>query len=89
MSATQTNASIIPNCLVIPSASGSLSNCVTVKMPSIPVIILLLIISWVIFLLVAYAIYYFLKKSGAMVNYWAIFGILLASGLIINLITVI
>ena len=89
MSATQTNASIIPNCLVIPSASGSLSNCVTVKMPSIPVIILLLIISWVIFLLVAYAIYYFLKKSGTSVNYWAIFGILLASGLIINLITVI
>ena len=77
----------IPDCLIIPASNGSLSNCITLKMPSINLIILLLIISWIIYLFVAYAIYYFINtySTTTKVNYWIILAILILSGLIVNL----
>ena len=81
----------IPKCLIIPSASGSLSNCITVKMPSLTVLVIFLIITWIIYLLIAYGIYYFLNKQNPSqkTNYWMILGILILSGLIINLLFII
>jgi glucan phosphoethanolaminetransferase (alkaline phosphatase superfamily) len=77
----------LPNYVIIPSSSGSLSNCVAMRMPSIHKIIGLLIISWIIYLLVAYAIFYFLNKTNPShrVNYWIILGILILSGFIVGL----
>ena len=77
----------IPNCLIIPSSSGSLTNCITMKMPSISTLIVILVISWIIYLMVAYVIYYFLNKANPSMtyNYWIILGILLLSGFIISL----
>jgi len=79
--------SSIPNCLIIPSASGSLSNCVTMKMPSVATMAVMMIIAWGLFLLVAYIIYYFFKKIDPMqkVNYWIILIILLLTAIIIGL----
>lgn len=77
----------VPNCLIIPAANGSLSNCIKMQLPSMSTLVLLLIITWIIYLLVAYAIYYFLNKANPnqKFNYWIILAILILSGLIISL----
>lgn len=77
----------IPGCIVMPSVNGSLTNCIRIDFPSVGTIIALLIMSWILFMVVAYIIYKFLNKSGKCVNYWAILGILLVSGIILSLIS--
>ncbi|AEQ32856.1 hypothetical protein CE11_00953 [Megavirus courdo11] len=79
----------IPNCLTIPSITGSTTNCVNVQFPSLSTIVLIIIFYWIIYLIVAYAIYYFLNKMypGQRVNYWIILLVLLLSGLILSLIS--
>ncbi|XWV25488.1 hypothetical protein QJ856_gp0271 [Tupanvirus deep ocean] len=77
----------IPNCLILPSKTGTTTNCTQVPLPSVSTIILVLIISWVLYLAVAYAIYYFVNKYNPNVklNYWIILVILILSGLIVSL----
>nr|WBF70401.1 hypothetical protein [Megavirus caiporensis] len=79
----------IPNCLTIPSITGLTTNCVNVQFPPLSTIILIIIFYWIIYLIVAYAIYYFLNKMypGQRVNYWIILLVLLLSGLILSLIS--
>lgn len=76
-----------PNCLIIPSSSGSITNCITMSMPSVGTIVLLLIISIILYLVIAYAIYYFLNKAHPLqkVNYWLILLVLIASNIIVGL----
>ena len=73
-----------PNCFVIPGASGSLKNCVQVNTSSI---IAVLVISWILYLVVAYLIYWFLTKYQPTFkfNYWIILLILVVSGFILTL----
>ena len=80
---------IIPNCIIVPSSSGSLSNCITMQTPSIGTMVAVIVISWIFFLAVAYAIYYFssITNPSFEINYWIILGILIVSGLVTNLIT--
>ncbi len=77
----------MPSCLVIPSASGSISNCVQMQLPSTGVIIGVIIVSWILFMAVAYAIYYFVNavSPGVRLNYWIILLILVLSGIIVSL----
>ena len=78
-----------PTCLVLPAKNGSTTNCIQIKMPSMPTIILILIISWIILMAVAYAMYYFLKKyePNTKYNYWLILLILVLSGIIVSLLS--
>ena len=78
-----------PNCLIIPSKNGTAENCVQLNMPSKTSIIFLLIVSWVVFMLVAYVIYYFLNKSKptARYNYWIILLILILAGIIVSVLS--
>lgn len=78
----------VPNCIIIPSSSGSISNCITMQMPSISKLIAMLIISWIIFMIVAYVIYWFLEKTNPLrqYSYWMILLILIVAGLIVSLI---
>jgi hypothetical protein len=76
-----------PNCLIFPSASGSINNCTKVELPSTGKIILVMIISWILLLAVAYVIYWFTTKVNPdfRFNYWILLLILVLSGLIISL----
>lgn len=78
-----------PNCIVIPSANGSLSNCITMKMPSLSAIIIMIIVSWALMLLIAYLIHYYLNKvyPSQKISYWIILGILLLSMIIFSLLS--
>ncbi|XWV26821.1 hypothetical protein QJ857_gp0230 [Tupanvirus soda lake] len=87
-SAQITNDSFrIPNCLILPSKTGTTTNCTQLPLPSISTIIWILVISWIFYLAVAYAIYYFVNKYNPNVklNYWIILVILILSGLIVSL----
>ncbi len=77
----------VPNCVVFPSASGSLSNCIALKLPSTGTLVAVFILLWIIYLVVAYVIYYFLKKFNPdqKINYWIIFGILIISNILVSL----
>jgi flagellar basal body-associated protein FliL len=80
------------NCIIIPSCSNSLDKCNQIIFPSMSSssMIILMIISWVIFLGVAYIIYWFLNNKTntcSKYNYWAILGILLLATIIVNLAT--
>lgn len=77
----------IPNCLILPSASGKLSDCIQMQLPSTGTIILILIISWIILMAVAYIIYWFATKVSPSVqlNYWLILLILILAGIIVSL----
>ena len=78
----------MPNCLIFPSASGSLKNCVNMQFPSTGTVVLIMIISWILLLAVAYAIYWFSEKLNPdyKLNYWIILLILVVAGLIVSLI---
>jgi hypothetical protein len=78
-----------PTCLILPSKTGSATNCFQVQMPSIPTVVLILIISWIIFMIVAYIIYYFLNKAKPNMNYsyWIILLLLIVSGIIVSFFT--
>ena len=78
----------MPNCFVIPSASGKLSNCVQMKLPSTSTIIFVILISWAILLAVVYAIYWFTNKvsPGVKLNYWIILLILILAGFIVSIV---
>ena len=78
-----------PACLVLPSNTGSTNNCLQVAMPSMTTIILVLIISWLIFMAVAYAIFYVLRKSNPNMkySYWIILIILIVAGIIVSLLS--
>lgn len=75
-----------PNSLVIPSSTGSLANCVNIKLPSIVTLTIMVVIYWLIFLAVAFIIYYFVKRynPNVNINYWIILLILLISGLLMG-----
>ena len=77
-----------PSCLIVPSKYGSTTNCITVPVPSMTKLITMLIIGCIIFMVVAYLIYYFLNKSrpGHRYNYWVILLILIIAGIIVSLI---
>ena len=79
----------IPNCLVLPSLNGSLNDCVVMNLPSASTVIMMLIFSWIIIMVVAYGIYYFLNKNHPMqrVNYWMILLILVLAGIIVSLLS--
>lgn len=78
----------VPNCLIIPSMSGAVTNCINVKLPPTSTIIGILIISWIVFMVVAYIIYYFLNqsknKTTRSYSYWMILLILILAGLVVN-----
>jgi hypothetical protein len=78
-----------PTCLILPSKTGSSANCYQIQMPSVPTIILILIISWIIFMIVAYIIYYFLNKVNRNMNYsyWVILLLLIVAGIIVSFFT--
>ncbi len=78
-----------PTCLILPSNTGSTTNCIQATVPSIATMIWILIISWISFMIVAYFIYYFLDKvkPNTKYNYWAIFIILILAGIIVSLFT--
>ena len=78
-----------PSCLVIPSKNGDLKNCVQIKMPSVTQIVIALIISWLLFMLVAYLIYSFLNwaNPGQKNNYWMILLILILAGIIVSILS--
>lgn len=92
MSNLQSQASlqknVWPTCFVIPNKYGGTDNCTQVKLPSMSSIILILIISWILYLLVAYGIYYFLNRTNpsSKYNYWMILLILICAGLIVSLV---
>lgn len=79
--------SSMPNCIILPSMNGSQTNCVQMSLPSTGKIIGLLVISWIIFMIVAWIIYKFLNKEGHAAGYWKILGILLLSGIILSLLS--
>jgi len=75
-----------PTCLILPSTTGSATNCYQIQMPSVSTVMLMLIISWIIFMIVAYFLYYFLDKvnPGMNYNYWVILLLLIVSGVIVS-----
>lgn len=77
-----------PNCLIIPSKTGATTNCLNIPMPSPGTILFMLIIAWIIYMAVAYAIYYFLNKQNPnrYYSYWMLLLILVVAGVIISLI---
>lgn len=78
----------MPNCLIIPSATGSITNCIKMPLPSTTSIIIMIIVSWIIFMAVAYLIYWFANKvnsPGIVLNYWIILLILILAGFIVSL----
>ena len=77
----------IPQCFVIPSMTGKINDCIQIPFPSATQIFIILIISWIIFMIVAYGIYYFISKQYPQqkVNYWIILGILIVAGIIISI----
>jgi CDP-diglyceride synthetase len=83
------NLSKWPTCLIIPSKTGSTTNCLTVPMPSMSKIIMMLIIGWILFMVVAYIIYYFLNRNRPInykYSYWIILLVLILAGIIVSLI---
>lgn len=78
-----------PNCLIIPSVSGATTNCLNIKLPSVSTIALLIIVYWIIYLIVAYLLFWFLNKMypNQKINYWIILLILVVSGFIIALLS--
>lgn len=84
---SSTNVYNAPNCIILPSSTGSTTNCLTIPFPSMSQLLLVLIISWIIYMGVAYIIYYFLNtKKECKCNYWMILLILVISGIIVSLI---
>lgn len=81
------NSQPMPNCLIIPSGNGKLRNCIQMPFPSSGAIIMVIIISWIILMAVAWIIYWFVSKTnqGVKFNYWLILLILIVSGLIVSL----
>jgi len=77
----------VPKCVILPSLNGDLENCVQMNLPSTGTLLFMLVISWVIFMIVAYIIYRVLNKSDKCVNYWAILGILILAGIIVSLLS--
>lgn len=79
----------MPQCLIIPDPTGSISNCMQVKLPSVATIIFLLVISWAIILLIAYGIYWFLNKHHpkARYSYWVILLILIVALIVSTIIS--
>lgn len=81
-------AQIWPSCLILPSNSGSIENCVHMDLPSAPtlifIILLIIVLSWAIYLIVAYLITVFIGKinPGIKYNYWLILLVLILAGLI-------
>ena len=73
-----------PKCLIIPDNTGSVKNCIRFDMPSMTTIILFIVVAWIIYLAIAYLIYYVVNKN-TKVNYWMILLILIISGLIVNI----
>lgn len=84
---TQSAPTGIPNCIILPSANGNLSNCIKMDLPSTGTIIFIIIISWVILMAVAYIIYWFTTKVSPQVqlNYWLILLILILAGFIVSI----
>ena len=82
------NSKKIAECIIVPSSGMSLDRCITMKIPSTTSMIILIILSIVIYLLAAYAIYKYVNKqhSSRPSNYWAILGILILSGIIVSVI---
>lgn len=78
-----------PRCVVIPGKNGDLEKCLQVKMPSMTQIVIILIISWLLFMLVAYIIYSFLNwaNPGQKNNYWMILLILILAGIIVSILS--
>lgn len=73
-----TAQNLLPSCVIIPSTTGSTTNCVQMPMPSVTSVTLILLINWIILMMVAYIIYYFLKNKETSIkyNYWIILIIL-------------
>ena len=78
----------IPNCLVIPSANGKISDCIRVQLPKTSTLIFALILSWLLIMLIAYLIFYFLNRnrSGQRYSYWIILLVLVAAMLLSSLV---
>lgn len=76
-----------PTCVILPSQTGAVKDCVQVEVPSTGKVILVLIITWILFFVAAYAIYYFMKQANPRMNYnyWMILLVLVAAGIIVSL----
>ncbi|BCS82805.1 hypothetical protein QLL95_gp0316 [Cotonvirus japonicus] len=86
---SNTLSNTMPNCVILPSSTGSVSNCLRIPLPSTSMLILSVIIFWIIYLVIAYLIYYFVSKAypSSKVNYWLILLILIASGVIMAVVS--
>jgi hypothetical protein len=87
VAATPAIGADVANCLIYPKTSGILKDCVKFEMPSSGKVFLIVVISLVLLLAVAYAIYWFVNSvnPGFKLNYWIILLILILSGLIVGL----
>ncbi len=80
-----------PACVILPSKTGATTNCLNIQMPSISRMILMLIIGWILILVVAYIIYYFLNKNKPedyKYSYWILLLVLVIACIIVSLINV-
>ena len=77
------------NCVIVPSASGSIDRCIQMEVPSMGSLLLALVIGIIVYLAVAYAIYWFMNRMnpGMKFNYWWILLILILSGIITGIIS--
>lgn len=71
------------------TAIAGSANCTKISMPSIGMIVLVLIISWIFYMAVAYAIYWFFRQvfPATRFNYWIILLLLIIAGLVAGLIS--
>lgn len=78
-----------PNCIIIPSVNNKLTNCIQMKLPSVGTLILMLILSWIVVLAVAYGIFWILNKQtpGKKYSYWWILLILIVAMIIASLLS--
>lgn len=78
-----------PTCVTIPSKMGIISDCAKIPMPNLLTMTLALIISWILFMAIAYIIYYLLNKWNPRLqyNYWIILLILVLAGIIVALLS--
>lgn len=93
MTSTQVSNNLLqstwPSCMILPSSSGSTTNCIQMPMPSMGSMIGVLIISWIIFMIVAYLIYHFLNWTNPHIryNYWMILLVLIVAGIVVALLS--